>query len=124
MRNFRKYDAWQNALQVVETIYQLTKCFPEDEKYGLTNQVRRAAVSIASNIAEGASRESEVDFARFLEISLGSAFEVETQILIANQLGYVTAENYEPLLNQLTILQKQINSLISKIRQKRQFVSR
>ena len=119
MRNFRKYDAWQNALQVVETIYQLTKCFPKDEKYGLTNQVRRAAVSIASNIAEGASRESEVDFARFLEISLGSAFEVETQTLIANQLGYVTAENYEPLLNQLTILQKQINSLISKIRQKR-----
>lgn len=119
MRNFRKYDAWQNALQVVETTYRLTKCFPEDEKYGLTNQVRRAAVSIASNIAEGASRESEVDFARFLEISLGSAFEVETQILIANQLGYVTAENYEPLLNQLTILQKQINSLISKIRQKR-----
>ena len=119
MRNFRKYDAWQNALQVVETIYRLTKCFPEDEKYGLTNQVRRAAVSIASNIAEGASRESEVDFARILEISLGSAFEVETQILIANQLGYVTAENYEPLLNQLTILQKQINSLISKIRQKR-----
>lgn len=119
MRNFRKYDAWQNALQVVETIYRLTNCFPEDEKYGLTNQVRRAAVSIASNIAEGASRESEVDFARFLEISLGSAFEVETQILIANQLGYVTAENYEPLLNQLTILQKQINSLISKIRQKR-----
>lgn len=119
MRNFRKYDAWQNALQVVETIYRLTKCFSEDEKYGLTNQVRRAAVSIASNIAEGASRESEVDFARFLEISLGSAFEVETQILIANQLGYVTAENYEPLLNQLTILQKQINSLISKIRQKR-----
>lgn len=119
MRNFRKYDAWQNALQVVETIYRLTKCFPEDEKYGLTNQVRRAAVSIASNIAEGASRESEVDFARFLEISLGSAFEVETQILIANQLGYVTAENYEPLLNQLTILQKQINSLISRIRQKK-----
>ena len=119
MRNFRNYDAWQNALQVVETIYRLTKYFPEDEKYGLTNQVRRAAVSIASNIAEGASRESEVDFARFLEISLGSAFEVETQILIANQLGYVTAENYEPLLSQLTILQKQINSLISKIRQKR-----
>ena len=103
----------------METIYRLTKCFPEDEKYGLTNQVRRAAVSIASNIAEGASRESEVDFARFLEISLGSAFEVETQILIANKLGYVTVENYEPLLNQLTILQKQINSLISKIRQKR-----
>ena len=94
MRDFRKYDVWKNAIEITTIVYQLTKSFPSEEKYGLANQIQRASVSIASNIAEGSSRSSEADFSRFLEISLGSAFEVETQVLIAMNLKYITKENH------------------------------
>lgn len=116
MRDFRKYDAWKNALDIALAVYELTKSFPSEEKYGLANQVRRAAVSIASNFAEGASRRSEADFTRFLEISLGSAFEVETQMLIAMHQKYISKDDYDVFIGKLNTVQKQLNSLISKIR--------
>ena len=118
MRDFRKYDVWNSAIEITTLVYKLTKSFPNEEKYGLANQIQRAAVSIASNIAEGASRSSEADFSRFLEISLGSAFEVETQILIAFNLKYITKENYDLLVNKLNTLQKQLNQFISMVRRK------
>jgi four helix bundle protein len=79
----------------------VTLSFPNDEKFGLTNQLRRASVSIPSNIAEGSSRQSNKDFARFLEIAIGSAYEVETQILISSDLGFITPEDLKELSDML-----------------------
>lgn len=115
MRNFRDLEIWHKAIQLTKSIYLLTGGFPAKERFGLSSQLQRAAVSVASNIAEGASRRSQVDFARFLQMSLGSAFEVETQLHIAREIGYLAPEKLETELQELTILQKQINQLITKI---------
>lgn len=116
MRNFREYTIWLDAIQIVKEVYSLTKKLPEEERFGLKSQLQRAAVSIASNIAEGASRTSEADFARFLEIALGSAFEVETQLIIAKELNYLSRESITETEVKMKKLQKQINQLITKIR--------
>lgn len=78
MRDFRKLDIWKNGIELVKQVYQLSNKLPSEEKFGLRSQITRAAVSVPSNIAEGCSRNSEVEFKRFLEISMGSLFEVET----------------------------------------------
>ena len=89
VRKHYELRAWQNAMQLVQNIYRITNTFPSDEKFGLTNQLRRAAVSVPSNIAEGAARGSDADFLRFLYMSRGSLSEIETQFLIARDLGFV-----------------------------------
>lgn len=94
-------------------MYNLTKDFPNSELYGLTQQIRRCAVSIPSNLAEGSSRDSSKEFSRFIQISLGSAFELETQFKIAERLNYVSSE---PILNQLNKLQKRLNALNKSIK--------
>jgi four helix bundle protein len=116
MRNFRNLEIWNNAIELTKAIYILTDLLPCSEKYGLASQMQRAAVSIASNIAEGASRKTEVDFARFLDIALGSSFELETQLIISKEIGFISQELLDTQLNTLNTLQKQINSLVSKIR--------
>lgn len=116
MRDFRNYKVWQMSLDFVEEIYKITEYFPLEERYGLSSQMRRAAVSIVSNIAEGASRSSEIDFARFVEISVGSAFELETQILIAVRLSYIDQESANMLTDSLKKIQKILNTLLSKIK--------
>jgi four helix bundle protein len=116
MRNFRKLNVWILGMEIVKDIYLLTKDLPAYEQYGLTNQIRRAAISIPSNIAEGSSRKTNPDFARFLEVALGSSFEIETQLLIANELNYLKIEQTSDVLNKLSILQKQVNALITKVR--------
>lgn len=83
MFNFEKLDVWQKAIQFADLIYKLTKSFPDDERFGLTSQMRRAAVSISSNIAEGSARHSRNDYARFVEIAAGSIFEVVSQSFIS-----------------------------------------
>jgi four helix bundle protein len=118
MRNFRKYDVWNDSMSFVKTIYEMTTSFPKMEQYGLSNQMNRAAVSIASNIAEGASRNSDIDFAHFLEIAIGSSFEIETQIEIAFSLGYIEKSVKDKLISNLQIIQKRLNVFISKLRQK------
>lgn len=90
MRSHRDLEVWQKAMDLARVVYAMTKGFPVDERFGLTNQVRRAAVSVPSNIAEGAARGSKADFIRFLRIALGSLAEVETQVLLAVDFGYVT----------------------------------
>ena len=90
MRNFRNYDIWKNGLDIADRVYSLTDGFPKYETYGLADQLRRASVSIASNIAEGSSRISEIEFARYLEYSIGSCFEVETQLEIAKRREYIS----------------------------------
>jgi four helix bundle protein len=111
IRNHMDLDAWRMSMDLVEEIYNFTKKFPQDELYGLTGQMRRCAISIPSNIAEGAARNSNKDFSKYLFIALGSAAEIETQILIAERLGYV--ENVKDILSQVRVIKKLINGLIS-----------
>ncbi len=101
MHRFKDLEIWKKSRFFCSKIYNVTLSFPNDDKFGLTNQLRRAAVSIPSNIAEGSSRQSNKDFARFLEIAIGSAYEVETQILISSDLGFITPEDLIELSNML-----------------------
>ncbi len=89
---FKELRIWQVAMDIAGMTYELCASFPADERFGLISQMRRAAVSIPSNIAEGAGRESELDFARFLKISVGSSYELETQCLLAARFNYLTDE--------------------------------
>ena len=91
--NHKDLDAWKKSMDLVEKIYSLTKTFPDYEKYGLSNQIRRAIVSVPSNIAEGAARKNDKEFIQFLYIALGSLAEVETQYLIAVRLGYIIEDS-------------------------------
>ena len=92
-RDFRKYSVWQEAADYATFVYEVTGQMPWFEKKGLCDQLQRAVVSISSNIAEGAARPSDADFAHFLDFALGSAFEVETQLRIAKNVGYIRLEN-------------------------------
>lgn len=115
MRSFKKYEVWKNSMELVVMIYDVVRLFPCYEKYGIADQLRRASVSIPSNIAEGASRPSDKEFVRFLHFSIGSAYEVETQLLIANRLNYIPAEKNLELMTFVHLIEKQLNSLISSI---------
>lgn len=95
---------------IVSEIYKVSKEFPENERYGITNQMRRAAVSIASNIAEGASRSSEKDFKRFIEISIGSAFELETQLEISKMQNYLSEAQFDKLIIELQSIERRLNA--------------
>jgi len=104
-------EVWKRSIRYVTTIYQLTESFPSVEKFGLTSQIRRSAVSIPSNIAEGAARQSSKEFIRFLYISMGSLSELETQIIICENLNYLT--NTDHLQNSIVDLKKMTNGLIT-----------
>ena len=106
MHRFKDLEIWKRSRSFCSAIYKVTSNFPESEKFGLTNQLRRAAVSIPSNIAECSSRKSNKDFARFLQITLGSAFEIETQLLISSDLKFISDEDLESLLNELNSIIK------------------
>jgi len=97
MFNFEKLEIWQEAINFADMVYTLTRNFPEDERFGLTNQMRRAAVSISSNLAEGGSRSSRIDNARFVELATGSLFEVISQATISKQQGFLSEMNYNRL---------------------------
>lgn len=116
MRDFRKLEIWKNGISLVKQVYALTDKFPKEEKYGLKCQMTRAAISIPSNIAEGSSRNSEIGFKRFLEIALGSLFEVETQLIISQELQLLDSSDIRSVIELLNTEAKMINSLISKIK--------
>jgi four helix bundle protein len=97
MFTFEKLDVWQKAIDFADLVYNYTSNFPADERFGLTNQMRRAAVSISSNIAEGTSRMSQTDFARFIEIATGSVFEVVSQSFIGRRQGFLNEENFRAM---------------------------
>ncbi|WP_144892012.1 four helix bundle protein [Flavobacterium tiangeerense] len=101
MHRFKDLEIWKKSRFFCSKIYTVTSSFPNEEKFGLTNQLRRASVSIPSNIAEGSSRQSNKDFTRFLEIAIGSAYEIETQILISSDLGFITPQDLIELTNML-----------------------
>ncbi len=112
MFGFEKLDVWQKAVEFADQIYRCTASFPNDEKFGLTSQLRRAAVSISSNIAEGSGRQSSNDFIRFLSIAYGSVMECVSQLYIANRLNYVNDEDLRPLLQ----LAESIARMLSRLR--------
>ena len=93
MKNYKELIIWQRGIEIVRKIYLIAKQFPKEEKFGIVSQITRAAVSIPANIAEGSSRNSDRDYARFLQISLGSAFEVQTYLTIAKEMNWVKGEN-------------------------------
>ena len=95
MFNFEKLEVWQKAIEFADDVYRITKAFPSDERFGLTNQMRRAAVSISSNIAEGTSRNSRIDYARFVEIATGSLFEVVSQAFLSKRLLLLAEADFQ-----------------------------
>ena len=108
MHNFRKLDIWKEAIELVTLVYEKIEFLPKDEKFGLKGQIKRAVVSIPSNIAEGAGRNTDGEFNYFLGISSGSSYELETQLIVANKLNYLTDFDLEEVLDKLHLLQKRI----------------
>lgn len=116
MRNFRSLKIWEQGIDIVKEVYRISQKLPSEEKFGLKSQITRAAISIPSNIAEGSSRNSEIEFKRFLEIAMGSLFEVETQLIIIEELDLVNSEELKILFAKLEKEGKMINGLINTIK--------
>ena len=108
MHNYKNLHIWQEGIKLARRIYEVTSMFPANEKFGIVSQMTRAAVSIPSNIAEGAGRGGNKEFANFLGIAMGSVFELHTQITICEQIGYIDAETVKQLEEQTFSLQQQI----------------
>jgi four helix bundle protein len=115
MKDFRKLEVWNKAHQVVLNVYKSTLGFPKDEMFGLTSQIRRAAASIPSNIAEGCGRGSDAELSRFSQIAMGSSSELEYQVLLAKDLRYLSNDVYEDLSNKVVEVKKMLTSLIKKL---------
>jgi len=113
MNYFKELKVWQKAMDLVTEIYIKSQLFPKEEIYGLTSQIRRSAVSISSNIAEGCGRKSNKDFYNFLGMALGSAFEFETQLIICNNLSYLKDEDFKSLESEVHHIQNMIIKLQS-----------
>lgn len=116
MHQYKELKLWQKAIDMVTNVYKATSTFPDKERFNLISQINRAAVSIPSNIAEGAGRNSDREFVQFLSIAHASTFEVETQIIIAKELGYLGGEQLEFLLEKVSELQKMNYVLQRKLR--------
>ena len=115
MQNFKELQIWQKSVEVALVVYNVTKDFPVEERYGLTAQMRSAAISIPSNIAEGHMRKTNKDFQQFIAIARGSGAELETQALIAFQLKYLSEKNYSFLFNKIEELAKMLSVFYSKL---------
>ncbi|MCO5189718.1 MAG: four helix bundle protein [Anaerolineae bacterium] len=110
--SYRDLIVWQKSITLTKTIYAMTNAFPQSETYGLSNQLRRAAVSVPSNIAEGQVRQSTAEFRRFLSIALGSLAEVDTQLVIAYELGYISIHQLNTTESSVTEIRKMLYSLM------------
>ena len=115
VKNYRELIAWQRAMDLVEEVYRVSKSFPREEIYGLTSQIRRAAVSVPSNIAEGQGRRTTGDFLRHLSIAYGSLREVETQILISVRLQYLSQSNTDNLMQRAGEVGRLLNGLMTSL---------
>jgi four helix bundle protein len=112
MQNYKELEIWKNSIKFCPKIYKITENFPDSEKFGLISQLKRAVISIPSNIAEGSAKSSDKHFVIFLENSLGSCYEVETQLLVSFQLNYISEENYNELESEITSIIKMIIKFI------------
>lgn len=115
MKDFRQLQVWQKAHQLALTIYRLSASFPRDEIYGLTAQIRRAAISIPSNLAEGCGREGDTELARFCVLARGSASELEYQLLLAHDLKLIPSDIYPSLAEQAVEIKRMLTALIQKL---------
>ena len=114
-KNYRELIVWQDAIKIAKAVYKLTEKFPKHENYALTDQIRRAAVSVPSNIAEGQARKAPGDFRRFLHIALGSLAEMDTQLVLAQEFGYLAIEDIESMDKQIQELRKKLYALINSL---------
>ena len=115
MHNFKELNIWKRSVDLAVDVYKLTKHFPKEEKFGLTSQITRSAVSVPSNIAEGSGRNTDKDFNNFLGIALGSSFELETQLIIANKIGLIENSSFESITKETIEVQKMINGFKNKV---------
>jgi four helix bundle protein len=118
-KSYQDLAVWKRAMKLTKEVYQVTRSFPSDERFGLTNQIRRAAVSIPSNLAEGHARAGAAEFARFISISMGSVAELETQLLLAGELEYGDPEALEKTLHDLNEIGKMLRGLAKAIQMRR-----
>ena len=118
VKTYRDLIVWQKAMKLVTEIYRHTKSFPEDERFGLTSQLRRCSISIPSNVAEGYGRNSTQDYIRYLRIANGSLFELQTQLEIALNLGFLSDESFSILFESSREIERMLSSLIKKINPK------
>ncbi len=115
MKTYKDLIVWQKGMQLVTAIYQITKTFPKDEVYGLVSQIRRSAISIPSNIAEGYGRKSTGDYLRFLQITMASLFEMQTQLEIAKNLEYIDRQRFNELYEMSREIERMLSRLIERI---------
>ncbi len=116
MHNFKNFEFWKKSRGLNKDIYLITAKFPDEEKYGLISQIRRVSVSISSNIAEGSSRRSDKDFYRFLEIALGSAYEVDSQLMLALDLNFINEDEQNELANKVDSTIKMMSKFMSTLK--------
>jgi four helix bundle protein len=116
IKSYQDLVVWQKSYQLALQIYKITKKFPKEELYGLTSQMRRAEISIPSNIAEGYYRQRKLEYVQFLQFSFASGAELETQLLIAHDLKYISEDEYNEINKFLTEVMKMLNSLIRKLK--------
>jgi four helix bundle protein len=118
-RSYRDLEVWQRSMRLAKRIYQVTQRFPPDERFGLTNQLRRASVSVPSNLAEGHARFGAGEFSRFISIAMGSVAEIETQTLLSRDLGYLKQSWADELLAELETIGKMLRGLAKAITRRR-----
>ena len=118
MHNFKELIVWQEAMKLAKEVYLDSSLFPATEKFGLVSQINRSVISIPSNIAEGAGRTFDKEFSQFLSIAIGSAFELETQLLLAYDLAFIPKDKGDELLHKLAHIQKMLFSLKNKLKSK------
>jgi len=116
MKDFRDLKVWEKSHDFVLRVYEHSRVFPKEELYGLTSQMRRASSSIPMNIAEGCGRGSDADFARFLQIAMGSSSEVDYQLLLSRDLGFLADANYTPLATKIAEVKRMLTGLMQKLR--------
>ena len=119
LKSYRELTVWQKSIDWVEQIYQASKSFPPEERFGLTSQIRRAAVSVPSNVAEGAARSGTREFLQFLSVASGSLAEVETQLILAQRMNMLTEAEYEALMQEADELGWMLGGLKRSLRSKR-----
>lgn len=119
MKDFRSLAVWEKSHRLTLAVYQATQKFPKEEQYGLTSQIRRAAASVPANIAEGCGKDTDPDFARYLQIAMGSAIELEYHLLLANDLHYLDEATYSPLNQNVIEVKRMLTSFIQTLRQRR-----
>ncbi|HUI05896.1 MAG TPA: four helix bundle protein [Verrucomicrobiae bacterium] len=119
MKDFRQLDVWRLGQELAVIVYRLTAPFPREERYGLTDQVRRAAVSIPANLAEGCGRAGDADFARFVQIAFGSACELESLLLLCQELAFLKATDHDMTQSKLSSVKRMLAALLKKLKAER-----